>query len=627
MKKKIFSNASVLIIVSVVLSFAVTGFFLYGRILTNMKTTVGEECRFLANAMEAAQGDSAYLKKLCEGIESRVTFIDGTGQVIFESQASGEALDNHGDRPEVIEAAGDGTGSDVRYSDTLAKQTFYYAMKLSDGSVLRVARTTDSVLKNMASGFGAMAVTTLAIIVLAVVLAKKTAKRMVEPLNNLNLNEPLENKIYEELEPLLVRLDKQNKKISEQMERLRQNQEEYLAITEHMKDGLIVMNREVVLSINTAATKLFEVRREECVGHSIVTVSRNEALKAVLASVFAGNDTQRPADIHGRAYHIFGNPVLDSAGNVTGAVIFILDVTEKQKAEMMRREFSANVSHELKTPLMSISGYAEIMKNGLVRPEDMKNFAGRIFDEASRLSTLVGDIIKLSRLDEADGTLPTETVDLYEMACETKEQLFMSAEKNHITVEVSGSSARMTGVPQVLGEMLYNLCDNAIKYNRPGGHVWMDVRCDGDCVVLKVADDGIGIAKEHQERIFERFYRVDKSHSKETGGTGLGLSIVKHGAMLHNASIDIESTPGQGTRLKFIFPKGQQCAPIKSSLTAGVKSFILTIRNVPVRDRIAGMDWLFYRKTVNPCLYLFYKGRRCVRWSFLKAGRPVRGLL
>lgn len=559
MKKKIFSNASVLIIVSVVLSFAVTGFFLYGRILTNMKTTVGEECRFLANAMEAAQGDSAYLKKLCEGIESRVTFIDGTGQVIFESQASGEALDNHGDRPEVIEAAGDGTGSDVRYSDTLAKQTFYYAMKLSDGSVLRVARTTDSVLKNMASGFGAMAVTTLAIIVLAVVLAKKTAKRMVEPLNNLNLNEPLENKIYEELEPLLVRLDKQNKKISEQMERLRQNQEEYLAITEHMKDGLIVMNREVVLSINTAATKLFEVRREECVGHSIVTVSRNEALKAVLASVFAGNDTQRPADIHGRAYHIFGNPVLDSAGNVTGAVIFILDVTEKQKAEMMRREFSANVSHELKTPLMSISGYAEIMKNGLVRPEDMKNFAGRIFDEASRLSTLVGDIIKLSRLDEADGTLPTETVDLYEMACETKEQLFMSAEKNHITVEVSGSSARMTGVPQVLGEMLYNLCDNAIKYNRPGGHVWMDVRCDGDCVVLKVADDGIGIAKEHQERIFERFYRVDKSHSKETGGTGLGLSIVKHGAMLHNAGMDIESTPGQGTRLKFIFPKGQQC--------------------------------------------------------------------
>lgn len=557
MKKKIFSNASVLIIVSVVLSFAVTGFFLYGRILTNMKTTVGEECRFLANAMEAAQGDSAYLKKLCEGIESRVTFIDGTGQVIFESQASGEALDNHGDRPEVIEAAGDGTGSDVRYSDTLAKQTFYYAMKLSDGSVLRVARTTDSVLKNMASGFGAMAVTTLAIIVLAVVLAKKTAKRMVEPLNNLNLNEPLENKIYEELEPLLVRLDKQNKKISEQMERLRQNQEEYLAITEHMKDGLIVMNREVVLSINTAATKLFEVRREECVGHSIVTVSRNEALKAVLASVFASNDTQRPADIHGRAYHIFGNPVLDSAGNVTGAVIFILDVTEKQKAEMMRREFSANVSHELKTPLMSISGYAEIMKNGLVRPEDMKNFAGRIFDEASRLSTLVGDIIKLSRLDEADGTLPTETVDLYEMACETKEQLFMSAEKNHITVEVSGSSARMTGVPQVLGEMLYNLCDNAIKYNRPGGHVWMDVRCDGDCVVLKVADDGIGIAKEHQERIFERFYRVDKSHSKETGGTGLGLSIVKHGAMLHNAGMDIESTPGQGTRLKFIFPKGQ----------------------------------------------------------------------
>lgn len=555
MKKRIFLNASILVIVSVVLSFAVMGVFMYGRILTNMKSTVEEECCFLSNAMGASGNDKAYLKKLCEGIESRVTLIGADGKVDFDSKTGGQALDNHSDRPEVIAAADGGTGSDVRYSDTLSKQTFYYAMRLSDGSVLRVARTTDSVLKNMTSGFGAMAVTILCISVLAVILAKGTAKRLVKPLNSLNLNAPLENEIYEELEPLLVRLDKQNQKISEQMDKLRQNQEEYLAITEHMKDGLIVMNREVVLSINAAATRLFDVRREECVGHSIVTVSRNEELKAVLDSVFAGSDTQRPAEIHGRAYHIFGNAVLDGDGGVTGAVIFILDVTEKQKVEMMRREFSANVSHELKTPLMSISGYAEIMKNGLVRPEDMKNFAGRIFDEATRLSTLVGDIIKLSRLDEADGTLPTEDVDLYEMACETKEQLLMNADKNNITVEVSGGTAEITGVRQVLGEMLYNLCENAIKYNRPGGHVWITVKDSGDYILLKVADDGIGIAKEHQERIFERFYRVDKSHSKETGGTGLGLSIVKHGALLHNASLDIESEPGKGTVMKFIFPK------------------------------------------------------------------------
>lgn len=556
MKRKIFSNASILVILSVILSFVVTGAVMYGRILENMKETVQEECRFLSNAMTAADGDAAYLKQLCSGAASRVTLIDCEGKVAFDSEASDESMDNHGDRPEVVAASKDGAGSDVRYSSTLSEQTFYYAIRLPNQSILRVARTTDSVLTNMASGFGVMAVMILCIGVLAVVLAGKTAKRMVRPLNQLNLDSPLENKVYEELAPLLIRLDKQNKKINEQMNQLRQNQEEYLAITEHMKDGLIVVNREVVLSINTAATELFEVQREECVGHSIVTVSRNEVLSEVLHQVFDGKDAQRPVSLHDRAYHIFGNPVFDSDGSVSGAVIFILDVTEKQKVEMMRREFSANVSHELKTPLMSISGYAEIMKNGLVRPEDMKNFAGRIFDEATRLSTLVGDIIKLSRLDEADGTLPMEDVDLYEMAQETKEQLLMSAEKNNITVDVCGSCAKIHGVRQVLGEMLYNLCDNAIKYNRPGGHVWINAEPEGDYVLLTVADDGIGIAKEHQERIFERFYRVDKSHSKETGGTGLGLSIVKHGAMLHNASLDIESMPGQGTRLKIIFPKG-----------------------------------------------------------------------
>lgn len=554
MKRKIFVNASILVVLSVVLSFIVMGVFMFNKTLGNMKEAVREDCLFLKNALELSERTQD-LSRLCEGVVSRVTLIDKDGRVVYETEGNIKELGNHADRPEVQAAIKDGSGSDVRYSKTLDKQTFYYAMKLSDGSVIRVARTTDSVLKSMVSGFVFMFMLIIGISALAVYLAGRTAQKLVRPLNSLNLNEPLENAAYEELEPLLARIDRQNKKICDQVRQLKQNQEEYLAITEHMKDGLIVTNREVVLSINKAATQLFEVRREECVGHDIITVSRNEALGAVLKAVFSGKDKEKPAEIHGRAYHIFGNPVLDDSGEVTGAVIFILDVTEKQKAEMMRREFSANVSHELKTPLMSISGYAEIMKNGLVKPEDIKKFAGRIFDEATRLSTLVSDIIKLSRLDEADGSLPTEMVDMYEAALEVKEQLAIRAKKENITVEVQGKSAVIKGVRQVLYEMLYNLCDNAIKYNKPGGHVWLTAEDSGEFVRVSVRDDGIGIAKEHQERIFERFYRVDKSHSKETGGTGLGLSIVKHGALLHNAQLKIESEPEQGTLMTVSFPK------------------------------------------------------------------------
>ena len=352
----------------------------------------------------------------------------------------------------------------------------------------------------------------------------------MRPLNRLDLNRPLENKAYEELSPLLVRIDKQNRQIKTQMEQLKKNQEEYVAITEHMKDGLIVTNKKVVLSINHAATELFGIEREECIGHDIITVSRNEVLREVLESVFSGREKEVPVDIGGRTYQLIGNPVCDEHGTITGAVIFIMDVTEKQKAEMMRREFSANVSHELKTPLMSISGYAEIMKNGMVRPEDMKKFAGRIFSEANRLSTLVEDIIKLSRLDEDDGSLPMEDTDLLKIAGEVSERLVMRAASEQIQVEVSGTSIVIEGARQVLYEMIYNLCDN-----------------------VSVRDDGIGIAKEHQDRIFERFYRVDKSHSKETGGTGLGLSIVKHGAILHGAALSLQSEPGKGTEITIDF--------------------------------------------------------------------------
>lgn len=553
MKKKIFFNASILVILSVMITFVVMSCLMYRGTLEDMKAAVRDDCLFLKNALEETDAE-LYLEKLCEGIKSRVTYIDEDGTVIYDSASDSDSMGNHSGRPEVSDAEIEGVGSEVRYSSTLDEQTFYYAMALSDGSVIRVARTTDSVLRSMLSGIVLMCVILLVIGALAVILADKTAKRLVKPLNQLDLNRPLENKAYEELSPLLVRIDKQNRQIKTQMEQLKKNQEEYMAITEHMKDGLIVTNKQVVLSINRAATELFGIEREECIGHDIITVSRNEVLREVLESVFSGRDKEVPVGIGGRTYQLIGNPVCDEHGTITGAVIFIMDVTEKQKVEMMRREFSANVSHELKTPLMSISGYAEIMKNGMVRPEDMKKFAGRIFSEANRLSTLVEDIIKLSRLDEDDGSLPMENTDLLKIAGEVSERLVMRAASEQIEVKVSGTSTVIEGARQVLYEMIYNLCDNAIKYNHAGGHVWITVGENAEGYrIVSVRDDGIGIAKEHQDRIFERFYRVDKSHSKETGGTGLGLSIVKHGALLHGAKLGIQSEPGKGTEITIDF--------------------------------------------------------------------------
>ena len=351
-----------------------------------------------------------------------------------------------------------------------------------------------------------------------------------------------------------MRIDQQNKQIRVQMTQLKQNQEEYLAITEYMKDGLVVTNRKVVLSINRAAQKLFDVTQEECVNHDIITVSRNEEVKAAFEAALSGEADERVVDIQGRTYQLLANPVRAGETKVTGVVILILDITEKLQAENMRREFSANVSHELKTPLMSISGYAEIIENGLVRTEDIQKFAGRIHDEASRLTTLVEDIIKLSRLDENDDHLPMEDVDLLEVAKDVENRLGLKAEDAGIQLKIRGKTAVITGVYQVLYEMIYNLCDNAIKYNSPGGFVCISIKkSPGGKLEMKVRDDGIGIANEDQGRIFERFYRVDKSHSRETGGTGLGLSIVKHGAILHDAKITLESALGKGTTITILF--------------------------------------------------------------------------
>lgn len=553
MKRKIFKNASILVVLSVLLTFLLMSLMMYNKTMSEMKTSVRTECGYIKSALETS-GQEYLTQEVCDVSPSRLTLIDEEGHVLFESAEAAEDLENHANRPEFMEAREEGAGSDLRSSETLQEQTYYYAMSMSDGSVIRVARTTDTVLKSVESGFFLMLALIGIIGVISVVLVNKTAKRLIEPINRLDLGNPLESVEYEELSPLLTRIDQQNKQIREQMAQLKQNQEEYLAITEYMKDGLIITSRHVVLSINRAAQKLFHVTQEECINHDIITVSRNQSLKESFQIARSGEPDERLVTIQGRTYQLLANPVRLGTVKVTGVVILILDVTEKQKAEMMRREFSANVSHELKTPLMSISGYAEIIENGMVRPGDIRNFAGRIHSEATRLTSLVEDIIKLSRLDENDGSMPKEKVNLLAVAKEVETRLMFCAREQNITLEVRGEPALVQGVHQILYEMIYNLCDNAVKYNNPGGYVHVSVRAKsrGRAEVC-VEDNGIGIAPEDQERIFERFYRVDKSHSRETGGTGLGLSIVKHGAMLHDAKITLESALEKGSRITVSF--------------------------------------------------------------------------
>lgn len=552
MKKTILKNTTVLVILSVLLTFIAMNFIMYSKTYDEMRSIVQTECGYVRDGIDEA-GDDYLTPEICDISSSRITLIDIDGSVLFDSEGESHLMENHADRPEVIQAKERGYGSEARYSSTMDKQTYYYALRLQDGRVVRVSNTVDTVMANVFSGSVLVVLLVLLIGFFSIFLVRRSAEKMIEPINNLDLDCPLENIEYDELSPLLVRLDQQNKQIRDQIVQLRRNQEEYFAITENMEDALIVTNRHVVLSINSAAKKLFGVKQSECVNHDIITVSRSAEIKAAFEKALSGVSDERLVDIDGRVYQLHANPVRVGRERAFGTVLLMMDVTEKQKAEVMRREFSANVSHELKTPLMSISGYAELIENNMVRPEDIANFAGRIHSEATRLSSLVEDIIKLSRLDENDGSLPMEPVDLLALAQEVAGRLTLRAADSGVALQVTGQTETIQGVRQVLYEMMYNLCDNAIKYNKRGGYVKVNVSEVNGKARVKVEDNGIGIAKEDQERIFERFYRVDKSHSRETGGTGLGLSIVKHGALLHDARLQIESTPDVGTVIRILF--------------------------------------------------------------------------
>ena len=501
----------------------------------------------------AGTGTEQYGNAFLENVEAdrfRVTWIDADGTVLFDTQVDQTTMENHADREEIQEAFETGSGSAVRNSSTLTEQTYYEAKKLQDGTVLRISTNQASAWALMMDLLWPIILIAFLAIGLSLILARRMAKNIVEPMNNLDLEHPLSNNTYEELSPLLRRINQQHLQIDAQMRKLQRKTDEFIQITSHMQEGLVVLDKEThIRSINSSAMRIFGAE-ESCVGSSFFQVNRSNSLRQALNDALDRGHGSVVQELDGRVYR-FDMSSIQSDGNLLGAVILAVDVTESQNAEQMRREFSANVSHELKTPLQGIIGSAELLESGMVKPEDTSRFVGHIRKEASRLVNLIEDIIRLSQLDEG-GQLPAETVDILELAEEVKTILHPSAEDKNVSISVSGKGFSVVGVRRMLHEVIYNLCDNAIKYNVPSGSV--TIHAENNC--LTVSDTGIGIPPEHKDRIFERFYRVDRSHSKASGGTGLGLSIVKHAVQYHHGRIAVNSKPNAGTAISVLFDTG-----------------------------------------------------------------------
>lgn len=554
MKRRIFLSMCLLAVLTILLSGAMTFAVVYRQIFHIMQREIEKEAFYISASLENVEDPVPVLQNVSTKAH-RITLIASDGTVLFDNAEKPENTENHRNRPEVLAALKNGIGKSVRLSRTLGKQTFYCAVLLKNGMVLRVANVVDSVYSAMLNFVPYTLLIIAVTIAFALFIASRETKKIVEPINALNLQNPLSNEVYDELSPLLMRIAQQNKQIEDQMRALREKHEEFNAITENMNEGLILLNEKAdILSINKSAIHIFGGHdRNSYLNKNIITLSRDLTLRAAVKKALEGDHCEEILEMGSCHYRITANPVWAN-GQVKGAVVLILDITERYAAEQMRREFSANVSHELKTPLTSILGYAEIIKNRMVKEEDIPRFAERIYNEARHLISLIDDIIKLSRLDEEHIDIPRKKVSLLELAKKVCARLEPLAKEKGVTVTVSGDKGVVLGIEEILEQMIYNLCDNAIKYNKKNGRVDVTILQQDNKVILTVSDTGIGIPKEHQSRVFERFYRVDKSRSSRTGGTGLGLSIVKHGAMHHNAKIELESQPGQGTTIRVIFP-------------------------------------------------------------------------
>lgn len=551
MTKKIFKS-TVLVSASVlILGIAFVLGILYQYFGKQLDTELAREASYLAYGVEQ-QGEE-YLQQL-KNTDSRITYIGENGTVLYDNEADAAEMENHKDREEFQEALAAGAGEAQRMSGTLSEKTVYYAKRLSDNSVLRVSSTQYSAFALVLQLVQPVLCIIFVMLILAGIFASRIAEKIVEPINELDLEKLDENEVYEEVAPLLGKISRQNRQIHTQLEEARRNQEEFSIITENMQEGLLVIDSyTMILSGNSSAWKIFQVN-EPGTGRSVYSLDRNEDFRKVIETVLEGKHGSTLLHLDNEFVQLIANPV-NRDGKTVGAVLLLMNETEKVQRENLRREFSANVSHELKTPLTSISGFAEIIQDGFVKEEDVKKFAGRIYKEAQRLIQLVEDTIRISQLDEGENPYEWENIDLYTVAKDVCGNLNEAAKKKNVHLYIEGERLICRTVRPILEEILYNLCDNGIKYNKDNGIVSILIRDLGNEVQLSVEDNGIGIPREDRKRVFERFYRVDKSHSKEIGGTGLGLSIVKHGVTFLGGTLNLVSEVDKGTEITVTLPK------------------------------------------------------------------------
>ena len=551
MTKRIFRTILLVSALVLVCGLACVMGVLYSYFSRQLKEELHDKAAYLAVAVE---GDGAAALEKLSGRPERITMVAADGTVLYDNRADESTMTNHADREEIQEALKTGSGEAVRQSDTLAEQTVYYALRLNDGSVLRVSSTQYNVPILLVGLLQPLAFIILLLLALSGFFAFRASKKIVEPINQLDLEHPEEGESYEEIAPLLTKIHKQQKTIAVQLAEAKRQQAAFAQITADMEEGLLVIDEHgALLSVNPSALRLLEVKDVQP-SENVLTLNRSEPFRRAVETALDGRHEAAVLTFGEMSCQVTANPVWHD-GKPSGAVLLLVDITEKLQRETLRREFTANVSHELKTPLTSISGFAEILRDGMVQGADVEKFAGRIFDEAQRLITLVSDVIKISQLDEGQLPYVRETVELQELVRTMFDRLHHAADKAGVTLTLEGEPAALSTVRPILEEVLFNLCDNALKYNRPGGRVTVHTGRQDDRVVLAISDTGIGIPPAHQQRIFERFYRVDKSHSKEIGGTGLGLSIVKHGAAYLGAAVTVESEPGNGSTFTLTWPE------------------------------------------------------------------------
>ncbi|MDO4542227.1 MAG: ATP-binding protein [Bacillota bacterium] len=553
MKDRIFGAMCIISVVAIVLTTIFISILTYREFRINMEEEVQNQTEYVAAGIE--EGGESYLKALASSsATNRITIVAPDGEVLYDNKVSVDSMENHKDREEIAQALRGGAGDSTRLSTTMGEETYYYAVKLAGGDILRIANTTDSVFATFLSMLPWMMALALLVLLIALAISRRQTQWILAPLNDLDLENPDKDQAYGELSPLVLRIHQQNREIERQLDEMKNQQREFKTITKNMSEGLVLLNNSChIISVNPSAKRVLGADDHDYEGRHILELNRNLSLQKVAEGALRGESGEETFTRAGGFYLIQANPVYQD-GEIKGAIILVLDITQRHKAEEMRREFSANVSHELKTPLTAISGYAELLENGMVEDKDIKEFSRRIHLEALHLLELIDDIMKISRLDEDDAAYLWKSVDLYALAQDVCGRLEHLAASKNIDVRINGVATVMEAVPRLMDELIYNLVDNAIKYSDKDTQVTVTVENTGSMALISVEDQGVGIAPEYQDRVFERFFRVDESHARSTGGTGLGLAIVKHVVTYHNGSITLKSAPKKGTKITVSFP-------------------------------------------------------------------------